>query len=74
MPVEAVKQHMRDELLNGEIFYTLKGNQLLIEQWRQEYNTFRPHSSLEYKPTAPETTALDSRKTENIKDREVFIH
>jgi transposase InsO family protein len=41
-----VEGKLRDELLNGEIFYTLKEAQVLIEQWRQEYNTFRPHSSL----------------------------
>jgi putative transposase len=44
----------RDELLNGEIFYTLKEAQVLIEEWRLEYNTFRPHSSLKYRPPAPE--------------------
>lgn len=37
---------LRDELLNGEIFYTLKVAQTLIEQWRRHYNTVRPHSSL----------------------------
>ena len=65
---------LRDELLNGEIFYTLKEAQVLIEQWRQEYNTFRPHSSLGYKPPAPETIALDNRKTEITEDKEVLIH
>ena len=44
----------RDELLNGEIFYTLKEAQVLIEEWRLEYNTFRPHSSLKNRPPAPE--------------------
>jgi transposase InsO family protein len=44
----------RDELLNGEIFYTLKEAKVLIEKWRLEYNTFRPHSSLNYRPPAPE--------------------
>jgi transposase InsO family protein len=39
---------------NGEIFYTLKEAQVLIEEWRLEYNTFRPHSSLKYRPPAPE--------------------
>jgi transposase InsO family protein len=43
-----------DERLNGEIFYTLKEAQVLIEKWRREYNTFRPHSSLKYRPPAPE--------------------
>ena len=37
-----------------EIFYTLKEAQVLIEEWRMEYNTFRPHSSLKYRPPAPE--------------------
>ena len=46
---------MRDELLNGEIFYTLAEARILIEAWRQQYNTVRPHSSLGYRPPAPET-------------------
>jgi transposase InsO family protein len=37
-------------LLNGEIFYTLKEAQILIERWRREYNTVRPHSALGYRP------------------------
>jgi transposase InsO family protein len=44
----------RDELLNGEIFYSLKEAQIVIEQWRHHYNTKRPHSSLGYRPPAPE--------------------
>lgn len=44
---------MRDELLNGEIFYSLKEAQVLIEMWRQHYNTVRPHSSLDYYPSVP---------------------
>jgi putative transposase len=44
----------RDELLNGEMFYTLKEAQIVIENWRQQYNTVRPHSSLRYRPPAPE--------------------
>jgi hypothetical protein len=44
-----------DELLNGELFYTLKEAQILIEQWRREY--MRPHSSLGGRPPAPETIA-----------------
>ena len=46
---------LRDELLNGEIFYSLKEAQTLIERWRQHCNTIRPHSSLGYKPPAPKT-------------------
>lgn len=45
---------MRDELLNREIFYTLHEARVLIEDWRQHYNTKRPHSSLGYRPPAPE--------------------
>lgn len=46
---------MRDELLNGGIFYTLAEAQILIEAWRRHNNTVRPHSSLRYHPPAPET-------------------
>ena len=51
---ESFNGKFRDELLNGEIFYTLKEAQVLIERWRMEYNTIRPHSSLNYRPPAPE--------------------
>jgi len=51
---ESFNGKLRDELLNGEIFYTLKEAQVLIEQWRIHYNTKRPHSALGYKPPAPE--------------------
>jgi transposase InsO family protein len=52
---ESFNGSMRDELLNGEIFYTLAEAQILIEAWRRHYNTVRPHSSLGYRPPAPET-------------------
>ena len=52
---EDIINKLRDELLNGEIFYTLKEAQILIEQWRIHYNTIRPHSSLGYRPPAPQT-------------------
>ena len=48
------KGSLRDELLNGEIFYSLAEAQVLIEAWRRHYNTVRPHSSLGYHPPAPE--------------------
>jgi len=51
--VESFNGKFRDELLNGEIFYTLTEAQVLIERWRWEYNTIRPHSSLGYRPPAP---------------------
>ena len=52
---ESFNARFRDELLNGEIFYTLKEAQIIIEQWRSHYNTIRPHSALGYRPPAPET-------------------
>ncbi len=45
---------LRDELLNREIFTTLEEAKVLIEQWRKKYNQVRPHSSLGYRPPAPE--------------------
>jgi putative transposase len=52
--VESFNARLRDELLNGEIFYTLKEAQVVIESWRCHYNTIRPHASLGYRPPAPE--------------------
>jgi len=53
--VESFNGKLRDELLNGEIFYTLQEAKVLIERWRQHYNHVRPHSALGYRPPAPET-------------------
>jgi Integrase core domain/Dihydrodipicolinate synthetase family len=50
-----IAAELRDELLNGEIFYSLKEGQIVIEQWRNYYNTVRPHSALGYRPPAPQT-------------------
>lgn len=52
--IESFNGKFRDVLLNREIFYTLKETQIIIEQWRKEYNTIRPHSALHYRPPAPE--------------------
>ena len=52
--MESFNGKLRDELLNGEIFYTLAEAKIVIEQWRKYYNTLRPHSSLGYRPPAPE--------------------
>lgn len=52
---ESFNGKLRDELLNMEILYTLKEAKVLIERWRHHYNTVSPHSSLGYKPPAPET-------------------
>jgi len=54
---ESFNGKLRDELLNGEIFYSLKEAQVVIEKWRVHYNTRRPHSALGYKPPAPLTVA-----------------
>ena len=51
---ESFNGKLRDELLNGEIFYTLREAKIVIEAWRRHYNTLRPHSSLGYRPPAPE--------------------
>jgi putative transposase len=58
---ESFNGKLRDELLNGEIFYTLKEAQILIERWRREYNTVRPHSALGYRPPAPEAIQVMPR-------------
>lgn len=50
---ESFNGKLRDECLNGEIFYSLKEAQVVIEKWRVEYNTQRPHSALGYRPPAP---------------------
>lgn len=47
---------LRDECLNGELFYTLREAQVIVEAWRKEYNHIRPHSSLNYRPPAPLAT------------------
>ena len=70
---ESFNGKLRDELLNGEIFYTLQEAQVLIERWRRHYNTIRPHSALGYRPPAPEAirhhrvdlfSALDGLQTD----------
>jgi len=52
--IESFNARLRDELLDGEIFYTLREAKVVIESWRRHYNTVRPHGSLGYKPPAPE--------------------
>ncbi len=53
--VESFNARLRDELLNGEIFCSLKEARIVIEQWRRHYNEIRPHGSLGWRPPAPET-------------------
>ena len=52
--VESFNARLRDELLNGVIFYTLREAQIIIESWRRHYNTVRPHASIGYRAPAPE--------------------
>ena len=56
--VESFNARLRDELLNGEIFYSLREAKIVIEQWRRHYNQIRPHSSLGYQAPAPEAVIL----------------
>ena len=58
---ESFNGKMRFELLNGEIFYTLREAQVILEIWRRHYNTIRPHSSLGGRPPAPVTTQPEMR-------------
>ena len=59
---ESFNARFRDELLNGEIFYSLREAQILIEEWRKHYNTKRPHSALGYRPPVPEAIVqMDQR-------------
>ncbi|SEG63429.1 integrase core domain-containing protein, partial [Bosea lathyri] len=50
---ESFNSKLRDELLNGEVFYSLAEAKAVIESWRKHYNTVRPHSSLGYRAPAP---------------------
>jgi len=52
---ESFNARFQDELLNGEVFYTLREAQILIEKWRRHYNSVRPHSALGYRPPAPKS-------------------
>ena len=64
--IESFNARFRDELLNGEIFYSLREAQIVIEQWRKHYNTKRPHSALGYRPPAPESIVpMDQRPVMN---------
>lgn len=65
---ESFNGKMRDEFLNGEIFYSLKEAQVLIEKWRREYNTVRPHSSLGYRTPVP-VAILPSYEKEDVLEK-----
>ncbi|MEY8798768.1 transposase, partial [Leisingera sp. XS_AS12] len=60
--VESFNARLRDELLDRELFYSLREAQIIIESWRKHYNTKRPHSALGYRPPAPESIVpMDQR-------------
>lgn len=58
--IESFNGKLRDELLSGEIFYSLKEAKVLIERWRVHYNTVRPHSSFGYRTQAPQAFSLEA--------------
>ena len=70
---ESFNGKLRDEFLNGEIFYSLKEAQILTERWRVEYNTERPHSALGYRP--PATPAILPKPGHgDVENKERFPH
>lgn len=67
--VESLNGKLRDELLEREIFDTLREAKVLIERWRREYNTVRPHSSLGYRPPAPEAAQAWSFRYATLREK-----
>lgn len=68
---ESFNGKLRNELLDGEIFYTLREAQVIIEQWRWHYNRIRPHSALGYRPPAPETTVVRLTTVKTIGETQI---
>ena len=71
---ESFNGRLRDECLNGEIFYSPKEAQVVIEQWRVQYNTVRPHSSLGYRPPAPEAILPKQPGHGDVENAARFAH
>ncbi len=71
---ESFNGKLRDEFLNGEIFYSLKEAQILTERWRVGYNTERPHSALGYKPPAPQAILLKQPGHGDMENAPRFPH
>ena len=71
---ESFNGKLRDECLNGEIFYSLKEAQVVIEQWRVQYNTVRPHSSLGYRPPAPKAILPKQEGHGDVENAPRFPH
>ena len=70
--VESFNARLRDDFLDGEIFYTLKEVQVLTERWRWQYNHVRPHQALGYRPPAPEVR--DWPLAASREDKQPAIH
>jgi putative transposase len=68
---ESFNGKLRNELLDGEIFYTLREAQVIIEQWRWYYNRIRPHSALGYRPPAPETTVVRLTTVKKLSETQI---
>jgi len=71
---ESFNGKLRDEFLNGEIFYSLKEAQILTERWRVEYNTERPHSALAYRPPAPQAFSPKQVGHGDVENKNRFPH
>ena len=69
---ESFNSKLRDEFLNGEIFYSIKELRVLAERWRIHYNTVRPHSSLGYRPPAPEAWAATNMGYGEVESKQRF--
>ena len=71
---ESFNGKLRDEFLNGEIFYSLKEAQILTERWRAYYNTETPHSALGYRPPAPKAILPKQTGHGDVENKERFPH
>ena len=64
--VESFNGRVRDELLNVDEFFTLTEAQVIIEDWRIEYNSYRPHSSLGQRTPLEFVAAWQAAQDEDI--------
>ena len=71
---ESFNSKLRDEFLNGEIFYSIKELRVLAERWRVHYNTVRPHSSLGYRSPAPEAWLTNNTGHGEVETATRFPH
>jgi transposase InsO family protein len=69
--IESFNARLRDELLNGEIFYTLREAQIVIESWRRHYNAIRPHTSLGFRSTRRRASATCSSARRRSSSRHI---